>query len=74
MEAELIATYYINHAEYDVYALYKCWDDYDNKKVAYYEVYDSDKNCLNNGNTYYDFPTYNNIYNFVMNSFAKGTK
>lgn len=63
---EHVATYYydmgVDHGVYDVYACYDSEKDYQKRKVSFYDVYDKDGVCVNEGNPYYSFPTWDSIY------------
>ncbi len=54
MGNELIAKYYINGKSYDVYG---CWDkETAEGKFAFYDVYDFEGNCINEGDPFYKEP------------------
>ena len=64
---EKVATYvYDNSVKYGIYnviASYKDLNDYNDRKVDYYEVYDDSGLCVDDDSPFYDFPTWNEIYN-----------
>lgn len=69
---EHVATYYydmrVSHGVYDIYACYDSMEDYDKRKVSFYDVYDKDGVCVNEGDPYYSFPTWESIYrNYYSN-------
>lgn len=48
MKNEIVATYYYDHhsnkknALFEVVACYDSWDDYDNNRASYYDVFDKE--------------------------------
>ena len=64
---ELVATYiYDNTVTYGSYNVYACYDsitDYDNRKVAFYDVYNSGF-CVNEGEPFYEMPSWQDIYDY----------
>jgi len=64
--AEQVASYiYDNAVPYGIYNIFACYDnmeDYDNRKVSFYDVYDSSGLCVNEGEPFYDFPSWDDIY------------
>ena len=65
---ELVATYVydpgVNYGSYRVYACYDSLEDYDNRKVDFYDVYDINGICVNEGEPFYNFPSWNEIYEY----------
>jgi hypothetical protein len=65
---ELVAKYVydqsISYGYFNVYACYDSMEDFDNRNVAFYDVYDSKGNCMNEGDPFYSFPSWNEIYDF----------
>lgn len=67
MNNEIVATYYYNHASnkqnsvFEVVACYDSWEDYDNRRVSFYDVFDKSGNCVNEGDPLYGFPTWDFI-------------
>lgn len=65
---ELVAKYvYDPSVEYGYYNVYACYDsmsDYDNRAVSFYDIYDCDGNCVNEGEPFYSFPTWGEIYEY----------
>jgi hypothetical protein len=60
---ERVATYIMDDIEFSVYACYDSLRDMDNRSVAFYDVY-SDKTgeCVNEGDPFYDFPTWQEVF------------
>ena len=65
MTKELVATYYIYDHQYNLYAFYDTWIDFEHKNVAFYDIYDEDGVSLTQDHHYYDFPSWNTIFNTV---------
>ena len=65
---ELVAKYVydqsISFGYYNVYACYDSMEDFDKRNVAFYDVYDSEGNCMNESDPFYSFPSWNEIYDF----------
>ena len=63
---ELVAKYIYDQSiifgYYNVYACYDSMEDFDKREVAFYDVHDSEGNCMNEGDPFYSFPTWNEIY------------
>lgn len=63
---EKVASYiYEPDVDYGVYNIYACYDnmyDYDKRKVSFYDVYDNSGLCVNEGEPFYEFPTWQQIY------------
>lgn len=49
---------------YNVFACYDNMDDYDNRKVSFYDVYEQNGICVNEGDPFYDFPSWQEIYDY----------
>lgn len=49
---------------YNVFACYNSLDDYDDRKVDFYDVYDDSGLCVNEGEPFYKFPTWQQIYDY----------
>lgn len=65
---ELVATYIfdpnVKYGVYEVIACYDSMDDYDKRKVSFYDVYDKSGLCVNEGDPFYDMPSWKDIYEF----------
>jgi hypothetical protein len=65
---EQVASYiYDKHGScgiYNVFACYNSVEDYDNRKVDFYDVYDNSGLCVNEGEPFYEFPSWQDIYNY----------
>lgn len=63
---EHVATYYYDmeadYGLYDIYACYDSEDDFCSRKVSFYDVYDKNGECVNEGDPFYAFPTFQEIY------------
>jgi len=69
MYNETVAKYYFNDSTsylnvIEVVACYDEIDDFHIRKVSFYDLYDSNGVCLNEGNPYYDFPSWNMCRDF----------
>jgi hypothetical protein len=58
---ELIVTYHVGDNNYYLYAYYECHQDYDDFNISYYDLFDKHGGCLNEGNPFYEFPSYKEI-------------
>jgi len=65
---ELVAKYIYDKpmpfGYYNVYAYYDSVEDFNERNVAFYDVHDSDGNCMSEDNPFYTFPTWNEIYEY----------
>lgn len=63
---EQVASYiYDNAVPYGTYNVFACYDsmeDFDNRKVSFYDVYDNSGLCVNEGDPFYDFPSWDEVY------------
>jgi hypothetical protein len=63
---EQVATYYFDmtkdHGVYDIYACYDSTEDYDNRNVSFYDIYDKNGVCVNEGDPFYEFPSWDDIF------------
>jgi hypothetical protein len=63
---EHIATYIYDdrlyYGVYEVYANYETIADRDNRNVSFYDVYDKNGMCVNEGDPYYQLPTWQDIF------------
>lgn len=59
---EQVATYYYDmqadYGVYDVYAIYDTEKDFCERNVSYYEVYNKNGTCMNEGYALHAFPTF----------------
>lgn len=68
---EHVATYYYDmqadHGVFEVYACYASKKDMDNRNVDFYDVYDKKGVCVNEGDPFYTFPKWQQIFdNYYM--------
>lgn len=74
MNSEVVATYYYDHhsnnanSVFEVVACYESLNDYDKRKVSFYDIYDKTGVCVNEGNSFDSFPT----WDFVRTLYRKG--
>jgi len=65
---ELVATYVydksVSYGSYDIYACYDSIRDYDKRNVSFYDVYDYSGLCVNEGDPFYEMPTWKDIYEY----------
>jgi hypothetical protein len=63
---EHVATYiYDENQPYGVYDIYACYEskrDHDNRNVSFYDIYDKNGECVNEGNPFYTFPKWDEIF------------
>jgi hypothetical protein len=66
MTDEHIATYIyderLDYGVYEIYAIYETYSDRDNRNVAWYDVYDKNGVCVNEGNPFYTMPSWKTIF------------
>ncbi|NDG32294.1 hypothetical protein EB118_19735 [bacterium] len=66
MGDEHIATYiYDPRLDYGVYEVYACYDsdlDKCNRNVSFYDVYDKNGICINEGDPFYEMPTWQEVF------------
>ena len=65
MTEHVSSYFYDKSAEYGIYNVFACYDsmdDYDNRKVSFYDVYDDSGLCVNEGEPFFDMPSWNLIY------------
>jgi hypothetical protein len=65
---EIVATYVydksVSYGAYDIYACYDSMKDYDNRNVAFYDIYDHSGLCVNEGDPFYEMPSWKDIYDY----------
>jgi hypothetical protein len=65
---ESVASYiYEPNVDYGIYNVFACYDsveDYDKRNVSFYDIYDNSGLCVNEGEPFYEFPTWKQIYEF----------
>lgn len=63
---EHVATYYydmqVEYGTFDIYACYDSYNDYRDRNVSFYDVYDKAGTCVNEGDPFYQFPTFDEIF------------
>jgi len=63
MGNELIAIYVYGKTRYYIYG---CWDKETPENIfEFYDVYDVDGNCINEGEPFYELPTREDILEFL---------
>lgn len=66
MKDEHIATYIyderLDYGVYEVYAIYETMTDRDNRNVSWYDVYDKNGECVNEGNPFYTMPSWQYVF------------
>jgi len=66
MNDEHVATYIydpvVDYGVYEIYAIYETIQDRDNRNVSWYDVYDKNGVCVNEGNPFYTFPRWQQIF------------
>ena len=65
---ESVASYvYEPNVDYGIYNVFACYDnveDYENRNVSFYDVYDNSGLCVNEGEPFYELPSWKEIYEF----------
>ena len=65
---ELMATYIfdpnVQYGVYDIIACYDSMDAYDKRNVSFYDIYDKSGICVNEGDPFYDMPSWKDIYEY----------
>lgn len=65
---ERVASYiYEPNVDYGIYNVFACYDsveDYENRNVSFYDVYDNSGLCVNEGEPFYELPSWKEIYEF----------
>jgi len=68
MNNERVATYIfderLSYGVFDVFACYQTWKDRDNRNVDFYDVYNKNGQCVNEGDPFYQMPTWDDIYEY----------
>lgn len=63
---EHIATYIyderLDYGVYEVYAVYDSMTDRDNRNVSFYDIYDKNGECVNEGDPWYEIPTWQEVF------------
>lgn len=54
----------VPYGTYNVYACYDSMEDYDNRKVAFYDLYDNSGLCVNEGDPLYECPSWQDVYDW----------
>lgn len=52
----------VPYGTYNVFACYNSIENYDNRKVDFYDIYDKSGLCVNEGEPFFDMPSWNLIY------------
>lgn len=52
----------IPYGTYNVFACYDSMQDYANRIVDFYDVYDESGLCVNEGEPFYDFPSWKEVF------------
>ena len=61
---ERVALYFMDDIQYSIYACYDSQRDMDKRTVSFYDVYnDKTGQCVNEGDPFYEFPTWDDIFN-----------
>ena len=69
---EQVATYYYSpEVSFNIFACYDSLENYDNREVDFYDVYAENGECVNEGEPYFEFPSWDDIYN---NHYVKENK
>jgi hypothetical protein len=61
---ERVATYVMDDVTFSVYACYESLRDMDKRKVCFYDIVnDKTGSCVNEGDPFYGFPTWQEVFN-----------
>jgi hypothetical protein len=76
---EQIASYIydpsVQYGTYNIFACYESLEDYDNRNVDFYDIYDESGLCVNEGDPFYDVPSWNDVYNhYYLPSIREASK
>ena len=52
----------VSYGKYNIFACYDSLEDYDNRNVSFYDVYDDSGLCVNEGEPFWSMPSWNLIY------------
>jgi hypothetical protein len=70
MNTEIVAVYHYDHHSlsanslFEIVANYDSWEDYDKRNVSFYDVYDKNGFCVNEGDPFYELPSWETIRKF----------
>jgi hypothetical protein len=65
----------VPYGTYNVFACYESLEDYDNRNVDYYDLYDKSGLCVNKGDPFYDLPTWKEVYeHYYLPSISEATE
>lgn len=65
----------VPYGTYNVFACYESLEDYDNRNVDYYDLYDKSGLCVNDGDPFYDVPSWDQVYkHYYLPSIREGSK
>lgn len=63
---EQVASYIYNknvdYGIYNIFAYYDSIEDFDNRKVSFYDIYDDSGLCVNEGEPFFDMPSWTLVY------------
>jgi hypothetical protein len=66
MNEEHVATYIydprLDYGVYEIYAIYDTVGDRDNRNVSWYDIYDKNGVCVNEGHPWYEMPTWQQVF------------
>ena len=76
---EHVASYiYDKTVPYGIYNIFACYNDmqdYDDRKVDFYDVYDDSGLCVNEGEPFYEFPSWQTIFdNYYLPSIREASE
>ena len=65
----------VPYGKYNVFACYENLEDYDNRNVDFYDIYDESGLCVNEGDLFYELPTWKEVYeHYYLPSIREGSK
>lgn len=66
----------VSYGIYNVFACYNSLEDYDNRKVDFYDIYDNNGCCMSEGEPFYDMPDWGDVFDWfyapAINETSKG--
>jgi hypothetical protein len=70
MNTEIVAVYHYDHHSlasnslFEIIANYDSWEDYDRRNVSFYDIYDKNGVCVNEGDPFYELPSWETVRKF----------
>lgn len=74
MNSEIVAIYHYDHhtnkpdSTFEILACYDSWEDYDKRNVSHYDIYNKFGVCVNEGDPWYELPSWHNVAKYYRSS------